>query len=121
MYRVTNSGKLFSDELTNWLIDEAGFNQSKCQMSIYYKYAPDGSRLVLLSYVDDWVYWYTSEEPVKWFLYTHGNILHFNFLGYPHRFISIRISQFKDHYISVYQVRYDTYVVANYLDTNTIK
>ena len=27
MYGVTNSGIFFPDELTNWLIDEAGFNQ----------------------------------------------------------------------------------------------
>ena len=39
MYGMTNSGKLFADELTEWLI-EAGFIQSQCQMSIYYKYAP---------------------------------------------------------------------------------
>ena len=41
MYDMTNYGKLFSDELTEWLL-EAGFIQSKCQISIYYKYAPDG-------------------------------------------------------------------------------
>ena len=31
MYGMTNSGKLFSDELTEWLIKE-GFIQSQCQM-----------------------------------------------------------------------------------------
>ena len=40
MYDMTNYGELFSDELTEWLL-EAGFIQSQCQMSIYYKYAPD--------------------------------------------------------------------------------
>ena len=40
MYGMTNSGKLFADELTEWLIKE-GFVQSQCQMSIYYKYAPE--------------------------------------------------------------------------------
>ena len=44
MYGMTYSGKLFADELTEWLI-EAGFIQSQCQMSIYYKYAPDASKL----------------------------------------------------------------------------
>ena len=33
MYGMTNSGKLFADELTEWLIEE-GFIQSQCQMSI---------------------------------------------------------------------------------------
>ena len=41
MYGMTNSGKLFADELTEWLIKES-FVHSQCQMSIYYKYAPDG-------------------------------------------------------------------------------
>ena len=62
MYGITNSGKLFSDELTNWIIDKAGFNQSQCQISVYYKYTLDGYKLVVLSYIDDCVYCYTSEE-----------------------------------------------------------
>ena len=45
MYGMTNSGKRFADELTEWLIEE-GFIQSQCQMSIYYKYVPDGSKIV---------------------------------------------------------------------------
>ena len=34
-------------------------------MSIYYKYAPDGSKIVVLSYVDDCVYWYSNEAIWK--------------------------------------------------------
>ena len=34
MYGVTNSGKLFADELTEWLI-KVGFVHSHCHMSIY--------------------------------------------------------------------------------------
>ena len=56
-YGITNSGKLFTDESTEWLI-EAGFIQSQCNMSIYYNYALDGSIIVVLSYVDECVYWY---------------------------------------------------------------
>ena len=41
IYGMTNSWKLFDDELTEWLL-EARFIQSKCQMSVYYKYAPYG-------------------------------------------------------------------------------
>ena len=59
MYGMTNSGKLFADELIEWLL-KADFIQSKCQMSIYYKYAPDGSKIVVLSYVYDCFYWYTN-------------------------------------------------------------
>ena len=54
MYGMTNSGKLFSDKLIEWLL-EADFILSQCQISIYYNYATDGSKIVVLSYVDDCV------------------------------------------------------------------
>ena len=120
MYGMTNSVKLFADEPTEWLIEE-GFMQSQCQLSIYYKYAPDGSKIVVLYYVDDCVYWYTNEYLVKWFVYTMGKRFHVNFLGFAHWFMSIRISQLKDHSISVDQSRYSTSIVAKYLDTATVK
>ena len=102
MYGMNNYGKLFSDELTNWLINEAGFNQSKCKMYVYYKYAPDGYKSAVLYYVYDCVYWYTYEELVKWFVDTLGKSFHVDFLRYAHWFMSIRISQLKYHSISVY-------------------
>ena len=42
-------------------------------------------------------------------------------LGYLRWFMSIRISHIKDHYISVYRARYDTSIVAKYLNTATFK
>ena len=42
MYGMTNSGKLFSDDFTECLL-EAGFIQYQCQIFIYYKYVPDGT------------------------------------------------------------------------------
>ena len=101
MYGMNNYGKSFADELTNCLINEPGFKQSKCKMSVNYNYRPDGSKLVVLSYVYECVYWYTYEELGKWFVDTLVKIFHVNFLGYSHWFISIRISQLKDHSISV--------------------
>ena len=44
-----------------------------------------------------------------------------NLLGYAHWFVSIRIYQIKDHSIYVNQARYDTSIVAKYLDTSTVK
>ena len=112
---------MFTDELTNWLIDEAGFKQSQCQIYMYYNYVPDGSNLGVIYYIDDCVYWYTYEELGNVFVDILGNIFHVNFLVYSHWFISISISKLKYHYISVDQARYYTSVVAKYLDTATIK
>ena len=117
---MTNSGKLFADELIEWLL-EAGFIRSQYQMSIYYKYALDGSKKIVLSYVDDCVYWYTNEDIGKWFVDTLGKRFHVKFLGYAHWFMSIRISRLKEHSIYVDQARYATSIVAKYLDTATVK
>ena len=107
---MTNSGKLFADELIEWLL-ESDFIKYQCQMSIYYKYAPDGRKFVVLSYVDDCVYWYTYEDIGKWFVDNSGKRLCVNFLEYAHWFMSTIIYQMKDHSISVYQARYATSVV----------
>ena len=72
MYGMNNYGYLFADELTNWLINETGFNHSKYQMYVYYKYAPDGSKLVVLSYVNEGVYRHIPKELVKWVVDTLG-------------------------------------------------
>ena len=44
-----------------------------------------------------------------------------NFLVYAHWFMSIRISQIKDHSISVDQDRYATSIVAKHFDTAIVK
>ena len=90
-------------------------------MSIYYNYSPDGLNVVVLSYVDYFVYWYTSEDIVKCFVNTLGKIFHVNFLRYAHWFMLIIISELKYHYISVDQAIYATYIVAKYLNTATVK
>ena len=90
-------------------------------MSIYYKYAPDGSKIVVLSYVDDCVYWYTNEDTGKWFVDTLRKKFHVNFLGFAHWFMSIIISQLKDHSISLDQARYVISIFEKYLDTATVK
>ena len=120
MYGMNNAGKLFADELTEWLL-EAGFIPSQCQLYIYYKYAPYGSKIVVLSYVDDCVYWYTNEDLGKGFVDTMGKIFLVNFLGYAHWFMSIRVPYMKDHSISIDQARYATSIVAKYLGTVTVK
>ena len=75
----------------------------------------------MLSYIDDCVYWYTYEKLVKWFVDKLVNIFHVNFLGYAHWFMPIRISQLKDHSISVDKSRCATSIIKKYIETATIK
>ena len=50
LYGMTKSGKLFSDEFTEWLL-EAGFIKYQYQMSIYYMYAIDSKQMFVVSYM----------------------------------------------------------------------
>ena len=88
---------------------------------MYYKYAPDGSKIVVISYVDDCVYWYTNKDLGKLFVDTLGKRFHVNSLGFAHWFMSIRISQLKCHFISLDQARYAISIVGKYLHTSTVK
>ena len=74
----------------------------------------------MLYYLHDCVYWYTYESFGKRFVDTLGKRFHEKLLGYAHWFMSIRVSQMKEHSISIYQSRYATSIVAKYLDTTTV-
>ena len=69
-------------------------------------------QIVVLSYVDNCVYWYTSEDIIKWFVGALVNRFHVNFLRYTDWFMSIKISQTRYHSIYVDQAIYDNYIVA---------
>ena len=117
---MTKSVNSFANELTEWLIGLV-FIKSQFHMSMYYKYEPYGTKVVVLSYVDDCAYWYASESLGKWLVETLGKISHVNFLGFAHWFMSIRISHMKDHSISVDQARYYTYILSKYIYTSIFK
>ena len=53
-------------------------------MYVYYKYVPDGSKLLVIFFADDCVCWYTSEELGKFFWDKLGSRFRVNFLGYEH-------------------------------------
>ena len=107
--------------MINWFINESGFKKYLRHIYIYYNYSPYGIKIVVLSYVDDCVYWYTSEALGKNIVETLGEIFHVNFLVFAHWLRSISIPQPKNHSISVYHARYATSVVDKYLDNFTVK
>ena len=47
LYVMNNFKKLFSSELIEWVL-EAGFIQFQCHISIYYKYAPNRTKIVII-------------------------------------------------------------------------
>ena len=120
VYGITDYGKVFADDLTEWLL-ESGLIQYQCQMSICYNSSPDGKILFLKSYVDDCVYQYTYKDLRNWFVDNLVDIFYVNFLGYSHWFMSIDISHLRYHSISVDKTRYATSIVSKYFNTNTKK
>ena len=84
-------------------------------MYVYYKCALYGPKLVVLSFVDYYVYCYTSEELEKWFVDTLENTFHLNFLVFSHWFMLITISELNYHSISVDQGSYATSIVEIYI------
>ena len=62
-----------------------------------------------------------NEDPGKWFVDTLVKRYYVKFLGYAHWFMTIRISQVKNHSIYVDKAGYATSIVAKYLDTATVK
>ena len=89
-------------------------------MCIYYNYASYGTK-IFFDFFDDCVFFYKSKALGKWLVENLGKIFNVNFLVYAHWFISIRISQLRDHYVSVYQDIYATSIVDKYLATSTVK
>ena len=77
--------------------------------------------LVVLSYVDEYLFWYTYEELGKCFVDKLVKRFQVNFLLNSHWFMSNIISQLKDYSISVDQASYATAVVSKYLDIAKIK
>ena len=110
MYGMNNSGKFLSNALIDWVL-ESGFIQSQCQMSIYYKYAPVGEKM-LPNIMLVTVYIGILLKLLENILWVPWEIEHVTFLVFGHWFISIRIYQMRDHSNYVAQAIYATSNVA---------
>ena len=121
MYGMPNCGNLFADELSNWMIDKIGFNQSKFQISVNYKYSPDRSKLVQWYYADYCVYWYKYELLGKCFVVTLVNIFHVKFLGYSHFLFPFEYHNLENILFQWIKIDMLYILLQKYLDTFTIK
>ena len=87
MYGINYSGKLFTYELIEWLLEAFLSNHNVRCLSIKSMHSMD--KKGVFSYVDDCIYWYTPEALGTWFMDTLGNIFHVKCLVYAHWFMSI--------------------------------
>jgi hypothetical protein len=85
MYGMMLSGKYWYQELMDWLLAE-GFNQSTVMKCLFWKVYSDGSIVFVLDYVDDMLYYGTSEITLKDFETNLSNRFALEFMGQAHWF-----------------------------------
>mmetsp|Transcript_52905 Transcript_52905/g.158373 ORF Transcript_52905/g.158373 Transcript_52905/m.158373 type:complete len:126 (+) Transcript_52905:322-699(+) len=68
MCGVTASRKIFTDDLTDWLVNDMGFAQLTCQGSMCHKTIDDDACIVALSCMNDCACCHASEELRRWFI-----------------------------------------------------
>ena len=102
---MTYSSKYWFQELREWLIAE-GFVQSKVHPCFFCKEYEDKSVVKLLDYVDDRLYFSTSNASIKTFKEHLSECFDVEVLGQEHWYLLTCITQEQIFNITVDQSRY---------------
>jgi hypothetical protein len=105
MYGTTLSGKYWYLALLDFL-KEIGFTEGDCVKCSFIKVFADGSKLFLLNYVDDMLYYGTSLSKLQDFEKQLGERFQLELLGNAHWYLGSRINQLKNFDIELDQSRY---------------
>ncbi len=116
MYGTTICGKYRYLDLLDFL-KEIGFKEGSCVKCIFFKEFPDGSKIYILNYVDDILYYGTCPAKVQEFEQQLSNRFNLELLGQAHWYLGTRIHQLANYNIEVDQSRYCPAIVKKYLDT----
>ena len=81
----------------------------------------DRNKLWIIIYIDDFLYFDTSEKTRNQFELEFGSRFNVEFQGQAHWYLAARITQDKDLNITIYQSRYSKSIVKRYLETAGIK
>jgi hypothetical protein len=117
---MTLSGKYWNAVFRAWLVS-VGFVQSETCPVIFTIHESDGSLLRIIFYIDDGLYFATSEgalEKIKEELPSRFNA---DFQGTIHCYLSGIFHQDKQHTISMDQALYAISIVFRYLDRSGVK
>jgi len=117
MYGITYSGKMWYQELDEWLVDKngGGFEHSTVEPCLYLRDYGNGTVLKLLSYVDDGLLFCNDPIKEEEFLAKLKKKFQYNFLGQAHWFLGMRLIQEGNFDISLDQSRYAKNIVQRYL------
>ena len=120
MYGMTLSGKYWYQDCRDWLIS-VGFMECPTCLVLFNRKDKDGSELWIIIYIDDFLYFGTTEKTRKQFEAQFGTRFNIEFQGLAHWYLASRISQDKDFNITLDQSRYSKSIVKRYLMPAGIK
>jgi transposase InsO family protein len=116
MYGTTLCGKYWYLDLLDFL-KEIGFKEGDCIKCFFVKEFKDGSKIFLLNYVDDMLYYGTNTSHVEEFEKQLGDRFNLELLGQAHWYLGTRIKQLSNFDIELDQHRYCRSIVKKYLDS----
>lgn len=116
MYGTTLSGKYWYLELQDFLL-EIGVKASQNMQCLFTKNHGKHSRMYLLNYIDDMLYYGTTEAIVKQFKEQLQQRFNVEFLGQAHWYLATRINQLSNFDIEIDQSRYCMAIIKKYLET----
>ena len=117
MYGQTVSGAYWFDELNTWLVEEEKFVQSIIAPTLYTKTFEDGSTIWLLNYVDDMLYFCTSESRRREFEKHVCKRFAVELKGRAQWYISMKLRQLNNYDIVIDQDRYVQSLLQRFLNT----
>ena len=121
MYGQTISGRYWYDELTGWLTNEYKCYCSRSAPSLYIKTYNDGSKLFMLNYVDDMLYFGTTSTTEKQFEHDLKNKYAVDFKGQADWYLSVHITQHENFDITIDQNHYAQSVLKRFLNAAKVK
>jgi hypothetical protein len=116
MYGTTLSGKYWYLKLQEYLL-EIGFKANENMQCLFTQHHNDGSKVYLLNYVDDMLYYGTNNSRIKQFEELLTQRFNVELMGQAHWYLATRINQLNNYDIELDQSRYCKSIVRKYLDT----
>jgi hypothetical protein len=115
MYGTTLCGKYWYLDLTEYLL-EAGFTPSECMRCLFMQTYANGTKLYVLNYIDDMLYY--GKDPEKLIEFEQKLRARFNLelIGQAHWYLGTRINQLANYDIELDQSQYCAAIVKKYLD-----
>jgi hypothetical protein len=117
MYGTTLCGKYWYLDLLDFL-KKMRFKEGDCVKCFFAKEFPDGTKIFLLNYVDDMLYYETDTKKVQEFEAQLRKRFNLELLGQAHWYLGTRICQLANYDIELDQSRCCLSIVKRYLDTD---